>query len=118
MRSEHDDMAQAAPPAEPGHYLAVLESRLAAKSGAAGFDPALVAAVLVVVVALIQNCPAKAPAALRRRAGNRARVAAAIYRDVAGAGWAESFRLAEALFDLAEAAGDAELRGLAADCCR
>jgi hypothetical protein len=79
--------------------------------------PELIAAILAVVRSLIENCPSRSPISLRYRLGNRARIALALHRDIAGVSLAESFTLANKLLDLANDATDEELRGLVTDCC-
>lgn len=112
-------------PTQHGDHIALLEKRLRDASGGTvdfapakgAISPALLAAILAAVQLLIQNCTAQTPRALRRRLGNRARVALALYRDCAGLSWAEALGYADRLFDLAESATDEEIRGLVADCC-
>jgi hypothetical protein len=101
-------------------YLGILQQRLTLVQSAGiapWLTPALVAAILAVVQALIENCPSRSPAALRHRLGNRARIALALFRDIAGVSLGESFTIANKLLDLANDATDDELRGLVADCC-
>ncbi len=102
-----------------GKGLALLEERLTARatSEGVGFDPTIILLLISVLLPLIQSCFAPKPAALRRRFGNRARVAAALRRESLALTWAECFRHADGVLDLAEAATDEELQSLIDDCC-
>ncbi len=98
-----------------GEGLALLEERLTAKRQAkAGFDPASIIAIIQAIIAMIGGCKSPTPAQLRRRLGNRARLAAAGRQ--AGMSWTEAFSHADDAFDEADKATDPELQTVIDDC--
>lgn len=101
-----------------GDGVALLRHRLAAAQGDDGrvmFDPTIIVAFLAAILPLIQNCFSPTPKALRRRLGNRLRLALAIGQET-GLDWAESRAKADEVFRLADQATDAELQLLIDDC--
>lgn len=101
-----------------GKGLALLEERLIASKATAApqFDPTIVIMIITALLPLIQDCFKPKPATLRRRFLNRARVVTSLRRH-AGMSWAEAWVEANNLFDLADAASDADLQLLIDDCC-
>jgi hypothetical protein len=101
-----------------GKGLQLFEERLAASKQGENvqFDIAVILAIISAVLPLIMNCFAPKPSMLRRRLGNRARVATAIRRET-GMGFFAAMKEADNLFDLAEKATDEELQLLIDDCC-
>ena len=101
-----------------GTYITLLETKLSApKAGKTAIDPAAIAAIIAAIIQMISQCKKPTPANLRRRVGNRAKLAWAIYSDPnAHCTLADAFDHANDVFDMADDAKDDELVGLAADC--
>lgn len=106
---------------EQGKGLQLLEERLTSKltegSDAVGFDPLTILTIITALIPLIQGCFNANPKALRRRLFNRSRVATSIRKEAPQIGWAESLRMTDKIFDLADSARDEELQALINDCC-
>lgn len=85
------------------------------EEGKTSFDPASILAILAAILPLIQNCLKPKPSSLRRRFGNRLRLAVAIQGET-GDSWSDSLRQADEVFRLADKASDAELQMLIDDC--
>lgn len=103
-----------------GAGLSLLEARLAegrTRRGL-GIDFITIISIISAIVPLIQGCFNPKPAALRRRLLNRARLAVAIRRENPDLALAQAMSEADAVFDLADQATDAELQMLVDDCCK
>lgn len=102
-----------------GEGFQLFEDRLAAKvdpSGQAAIDIAAIIALLMAILPMIQNCFKPNSGTLRRRLGNRSRLAAAYRRERPELTWRESLRAADLAFEAADEAKDEELELFIADC--
>jgi hypothetical protein len=103
-----------------GEGLSLLETRLSegrARRGL-GIDFITIIGIITALLPLIQNCFNPQPQALRRRLLNRARLAVAMRRENPGLTLRQAMDEADAMFDLADKATDAELQLLIDDCCK
>ncbi len=103
-----------------GAGLSLVEERVAASKASDGveFDPTIIIAIISAIIPLIQNCFKPKPQNLRRRFGNKMRVAANLKRECPAMSWDQAIEEAENLFALANKATDAELQMVIDDCCR
>lgn len=90
-----------------------LGKKMGVKSHEVGFDPF---SLLTIILPLILDCIKPKPAALRRRLGNRVRIAALVCSKL-GCPWAEGVEIADHLLDMANEAKDGELQQFINDCC-
>lgn len=102
-----------------GQGLKALQSKLhkTTTSDNVESDPSIINAIITAIVQLISGCFSPTPYALRRRLGNRVRLANAIHREAASLSWEESFFKADELFALADQASNADLQAIIDDCC-
>lgn len=107
-----------------GEGLELLSQRYAeSKSSVEGmeFDPATIAMIIAALLPVIQQCFNPKPSTLRRKFLNRAKLARSIWETANDRGmqmsFAQAFKEADGLFDLANRASDDELRLLISDCC-
>lgn len=99
-----------------GAGFQLMEERLM-ESKEKKFDPATILLLITTLIPLIANCFNPTPKVLRRRLGNRARVAASIRRD-SNVSWGEAFTQADHCFDCADKVTDEELQLVIDDCCK
>ena len=97
-------------------FTAKVADKLSAKyTGNQAIDWQMILDFLIKIIPLVAGCFLARPKTLRRRLGNHARVAIAA-RQV-GVNGAEAREWANAVFDAADEATDAELQSFIDDCC-
>lgn len=94
-------------------FVARFEKKMGADNDKVGFDPF---SILTILLPMILSCIKPKPAQLRRRLGNRVRIAALVCANT-GCPWTEGTAVADQLLDMAAEAKDSELQQFIADCC-
>ena len=100
-----------------GDGFALFESKVSVKvsvmPNAAAFDWA---SILKILVSIISGCLKPTPSAIRRKFGNRGRLALAIRQDQPEMAFSDAFVAADHCFDMARDSTDAECQLFIADC--
>lgn len=111
---------QADAPAFPS-MMPQFEDKLNAKISARArrfFDPSIIGAIIAALLPLLQNCFKPTPQSVRRRFGNRVRLANAIHNQLPNATWSECYEHADDVLAVADEAPDNDVNEFILECCR
>lgn len=82
------------------------------------FDPSIIGAIIAALLPLLQNCFRPNAQSVRRRFGNRVRLANAIHNQLPYASWSECYEHADDVLQVADEAPDNDVNEFILECCR